>query len=155
MKKPEKRGATHGTFVIDRRYDASPARVFAAFSDPKIKAHWFAGPEEWGPDERTMDFRVGGRETSKGGPKGGPIHMMDGIFQDIVPGERIVFTYDMHLDDVRISVSILTLEFSPAGSGTRLLLTEQDVFLDGYDNAGQREEGTRDLLDSLGRELAR
>jgi uncharacterized protein YndB with AHSA1/START domain len=157
MKKPDKRSAVPATFVIDRTYDASPTRVFAAFSDPAVKARWFAGPEEWGPDERTMDFTVGGRETSRGGPKEGPNarHAMDGRYYDIVPGERIVFAYDMHLADVRISVSLLTMEFAPAGSGTRLTLTEQGVYLDGYDNAGQREEGTRELLNSLGRELAR
>ncbi|MDB5212997.1 MAG: hypothetical protein JWO86_924 [Myxococcaceae bacterium] len=155
MRKPEKRSVTAATFVIDRTYDASPARVFAAFSDPSIKARWFAGPEEWGPDERTMDFKVGGRETSKGGPKGGPMHAMDGRYYDIVPGERIVMAYDMHLDDVRISVSLITVELEAKGAGTRLKLTEQGVYLDGYDNAGQREEGTRELLDSLERELAK
>ncbi len=143
------RSTTHDTFVIERNYDASPARVFAAFADPAIKARWFAGPAEWEPDERTLDFRVGGRETSRGGPKGGPMHAMDGRYQDIVPDRRIVFTYDMHLGDVRISVSLLTLEFEAAGVGTRLTLTEQGVFLDGYDNVGQREEGTRALLDNL------
>src|SRR5205085_1932690 len=97
----------------------------------------------------------GGRETSRGGPKGGPMHAMEGIYQDIIPGERIVFTYDMHLDDVRISVSLLTLEFAASGSGTRLTFTEQGVYLDGYDDAGQREHGSRELLDSLDRELRR
>ena len=155
MKEADQRSAVAATFVIDRHYDASPARVFAAFSDPAVKARWFAGPEEWGPDERTMEFEVGGRETSRGGPKEGPMHAMDGRYYDIVPGERIVFAYDMHLDDVRISVSLLTMEFAPAGSGTRLTLTEQGVYLDAYDHAGLREDGTRDLLNSLERELAR
>jgi uncharacterized protein YndB with AHSA1/START domain len=155
MKKPEKRSATHATFVIDRTYEASPARVFAAFSDPAIKSRWFGGPEEWGPAERSMDFRVSGRETSRGGPKGGPMHAMDGRYQDIVPGERIVFSYDMHLDDVRISVSLLTMEFEASRTGTRLKLTEQGVYLDGFDGAGGREEGTRELLNSLDRELQR
>ena len=150
-----KRSATHATFVIERNYDASPARVFAAFADPEIKARWFGGPEEWGPDEHTMDFRVGGRETSRGGPKGGTVHMMDGRFQDIVPDQRIVFTYDMHLDDVRISVSLLTIEFAPAGKGTRLTFTEQGVYLDGFEDKGGREEGSRALLDNLERELRR
>ena len=155
MKKPDKRSATHATFVIERSYDASPARVFAAFADPAIKARWFAGPDEWGPDERTMDFRVGGRETSRGGPKGGPMHVMDGRFQDIVPDQRIVFTYDMTLDDVRISVSLLTIELTPAGSGTKLTFTEQGVYLDGFEDKGGREEGSRALLDNLERELRR
>ena len=44
------RSVTHSTFVVERSYDASPARVFAAWADPGAKARWFASPEEWGPD---------------------------------------------------------------------------------------------------------
>src|SRR3546814_10912582 len=49
----------------------------------------------------------------------------------------------------RISVSQATMQFEPAGGGTRLVFTEQDAFLDGYDDAGQREAGLRELLESL------
>ena len=35
------------------------------------------------------------------------------------------------------------------GNGTRLVYTEQAVFLDGYDDAGSREHGTRGLFDQL------
>jgi uncharacterized protein YndB with AHSA1/START domain len=147
------RKVTHSTFVVERTYPASPARVFAAFADPKIKDRWFAGPEEWRPDEREMDFRVGGRETSRGGPKGGPIHAFDALYYDIVPNERIVFAYDMHLDDLRISVSLATIELKPDGAGTRLVYTEQGAFLDGFDDPAGREHGTGELLDQLGRVL--
>src|SRR5258708_34599529 len=61
----------------------------------------------------------------------------------------------MHLDERRISLSLETVEFMPEGAGTRMIFTEQDAFLDGYDNAGQREQGTRDLLDNLGAALRR
>jgi len=81
--------------------------------------------------------------------------VMDGRFQDIVPDQRIVFTYDMTLDDVRISVSLLTIELAAAGSGTKLTFTEQGVYLDGFDDKGSREEGSRALLDNLERELRR
>jgi uncharacterized protein YndB with AHSA1/START domain len=147
------RKVTHSTFVVERTYPASPARVFAAFADPKIKDRWFAGPEEWGPDEREMDFRVGGRETSRGGPKGGPVHAFDALYYDIVPNERIVFAYDMHLDDLRISVSLATIELKTDGAGTRLIYTEQGAFLDGFDDPAGREHGTGELLDQLGRVL--
>lgn len=66
------RSVTHATFVVERGYDASPARVFAAWADPEAKARWFASPEEWGPDEFELDFRVGGRELSRGGPRAVP-----------------------------------------------------------------------------------
>jgi uncharacterized protein YndB with AHSA1/START domain len=73
----------------------------------------------------------------------------DALYQDIVPAARSVYTYDMHLDDRRISVSLATIEFSTQGAGTRLTVTEQGVFLDGYDKAADRETGTRTLLDRL------
>ncbi len=61
----------------------------------------------------------------------------------------------MHLDARRISVSLATVEFKPAGSGTRLTFTEQGVFLDGYDEPAAREHGTRALLDKLDAYLQR
>jgi uncharacterized protein YndB with AHSA1/START domain len=149
------RSVTHATFSIERTYDASPRRVFAAFADLAIKTHWFDGPEEWGADEHELDFRAGGRETSRGGPPGGPVHAFEARYYDIVPDQRIVFAYEMHLDERRISVSLATVELEPAGAGTRLTFTEQDAFLDGYDDAGSREQGTRALLDALGATLER
>ena len=149
------RSVTHATFVVERIYDASPARVFAAWSDPAAKSRWFAGPDEAGTAEWEMDFRVGGREISRGGPPGGPTYAFEGRYQDIVPNERIVYTYDMHLDAARISVSVATVELKPDGARTRLLFTEQGAFLDGLDTPAQREEGMGSLLDALGDELAR
>ena len=149
------RSVTHATFVLERTYPVPPTRVFAAFADPKIKARWFGAPDEWEKGEVSLDFRVGGREVSIGGPTGGPVHTFEGRYQDIVPNERIVFTYDLHLDTQRISVSLTTIEFKPAGAGTRLVFTEYGAYLDGYEDAGAREHGTGILLDQLGAELAR
>lgn len=137
----------HATFVIERNYDAPPARVFAAWADPVAKAAWFGSSE--------LDFRVGGREANGGGPEGGPVYMYDALYQDIVPDKRIVYTYDMHMDGTRISVSLTTVEFAPEGAGTRLVYTEQGAFLDGLDTPEAREQGTRGLLDTLGTTLGR
>jgi uncharacterized protein YndB with AHSA1/START domain len=150
-----KRSVTHATFVIKRSYDAPPPTVFGAWADVRAKSRWFVGPEDWGPNEHTLDFRIGGREFSRGGPKGGPTHTYDALYFDIVPNERIIYAYDMHLDDRRISVSLATVEFKPEGQRTRLTFTEQGAFLDGYDNAADREHGTGELLDALGRSLKR
>ncbi len=145
--------AKHATFVVERHIDAPPARVFHAFADREAKARWFEGPAEWEKGRSEFDFRVGGRERVSGGPPGGQVHAFDCRYVDIVPNQRIVYAYDMHLDDARISVSLTTVELQPDGAGTKLTFTEQGVFLDGYDDAGSREQGTRWLLDKLAASL--
>src|SRR5688572_19611717 len=101
---------THATFTLERVYHAAPARVFKAWADPEIKARWFRGPDEWPRGKYELDFRVGGRERLAGGPAGGTVHLYNAVYQDIVPNERIIIAYDMHLDDRRISVSLMTVE---------------------------------------------
>jgi uncharacterized protein YndB with AHSA1/START domain len=150
-----KRSVTHDTFAIERTYPASPARVFAAWADPAVKSRWFVGPDDWESGNYELDFRVGGRETTSGGPKGGPIHYYEALYLDIVPDERLILTYDMRMDEKRISVSLATMEVKPDGAGTRLIYTEQGAYLDGFDDPAIREKGTRDLLDALGAELER
>ena len=144
------RSTEHTSFVIERRYTAPPARVFAAWADPVQKAQWFVGPDEWIKFTHETDFRVGGRERLSTGPAGGPMHKFDCCYQDIVPDQRIIYSYDMHLDEKRISVSLTTVELKPAGKGTRLVFTEQGAFLDGTDTVTMREQGTNGLLDKLG-----
>lgn len=143
------RNVTHATFVIERNYPHAPAKVFAAFADPNSKAKWFVGPAEWDKSNHKLDFRVGGKESVSGGPPGGVVHSYNADYWDIAENERIVTSYQMHLDARRISVSLATYEFKPSGSGTQFVLTEQGAFLDGYDDAGERERGTRELIGQL------
>jgi uncharacterized protein YndB with AHSA1/START domain len=145
----------HHTFVIERNYPASAARVFNAFADPAVKGRWFVGPDEWTRSGHELDFWVGGRERVVSRPPGGPAHVFEGRYHDIIQDERIVFAYDMYLDEKLISVSLTTVELTLAGTGTRLLFTEQATFLDGHDDPARREQGTRALLDNLGAELRR
>ena len=151
------RSITHATFVIERTYPVKPARVFAAWADPAIKASWFKGPDENEAEAAAteFDFRVGGREFSSGKVPSGQTYSYDARYQDIVPNQRIVYTYDMHLDDARISVSLATIELTPVGTGTRMIVTEQGAYLDGLDTPAQREEGTQWLMDQLGEVLQR
>jgi uncharacterized protein YndB with AHSA1/START domain len=147
------RSVTHATFAVERAYDASPARVFAAWAEPERKARWFGNPED-GVAEYELDFRVGGREFNRGKVEGQE-YTFEARYQDIVPGVRIVSAYDMHLDGTRISVSLGTVELEREGDGTRLTYTEQGAYLDGLDSPDQRKAGTGGLLDALGAELAR
>jgi uncharacterized protein YndB with AHSA1/START domain len=144
------RSVTHATFVIERTYPVDRSRVFKAWADPRAKALWFGGPEGAGDFE--LDFRVGGRETNRG-TVGGSVFLYDATYHDIVEDERIVYAYDMYMDDARISVSLGTIELSPDGDGTRLVYTEKGAYLDGHDTPDQRQEGTEQLFDALGESL--
>jgi uncharacterized protein YndB with AHSA1/START domain len=151
------RTVEHGTFTVERTFDRPPARVFAAWADPKAKAAWFAGPAgEWKQQMRQMEFRIGGRERVKGELAGGRVSEFDASYHDIVTNRRIVYSYTMQVDEKRISVSLATIEFEPASGGaTRLILTEQGAYLDGgFDGNAGREQGTRGLIDNLEKYLA-
>ncbi len=145
------RSVAHGIFTIERGYaSVTPQRVFDAFASIEGKNSWFTAPnEQWDVVERTMDFRVGGRERLKGKWRTGRVTEFDATYFDIVPGERIVYVYEMRLDGRKISVSLATFEFKPAGTGTRLIMTEQGAFLDGYDDNGSRESGSRQIIEKL------
>jgi uncharacterized protein YndB with AHSA1/START domain len=140
---------SHDTFVIERTYDTPIAQVFRAWADPVLKARWFAGSADALGTGYELDFRIGGGEVNRGGPPGGPVYTYESKFHDIVPEQRIVYTYEMFADEQRISVSVATVQFRDHDATTHLVLTEQGVFLDGQDTVAQREEGTRSLLDSL------
>jgi uncharacterized protein YndB with AHSA1/START domain len=139
----------HDIFVIERIYPVPVTQVFGAWADPMLKARWFAGSADALGAGYDLDFRVGGREVNRAGPPGGPVYTYQSEFHDIVPEQRIIYTYEMYADETRISVSVATVQFHSRDATTQLVLTEQGVFLDGHDTAAQREEGTRILLDSL------
>jgi uncharacterized protein YndB with AHSA1/START domain len=124
------RSVEHATFVVERKYEASPERAFAAWADPEAKARWYVDSDA----QLELDFRVGGRERSRGTAPDGSAYSYEALFQDIV--------------------SLATVEFTPEGDGdTRLVFTEQGAFLDGHESPARRAEGMGGLLDALGEEL--
>jgi uncharacterized protein YndB with AHSA1/START domain len=152
---PQARRTVYGGFTIDRVLDAPPARVFAAFADASLKAQWFGVSDDWEITEASLDFRVGGEEVHHGRHVSGMVSEMWAQYQDIVPGERIVWTYRMALNGAPISVSLASVELTPQGAGTRMVFTEQDAFLDDFQDNGGREHGTGQILEVLATFLAR
>jgi uncharacterized protein YndB with AHSA1/START domain len=153
---------THASFVIERRYDASPQRVFAAWADPVAKRAWFVEGEGWEIQSYEIDFREGGTEKSrfrhlKGEELFGEktIFGNETVFNEIVPNERIIFTYSMDRNGVRFSISLASVELSAANGGTRMVFTEHGAWFDGGDGPQLREAGWRELLDKLDQHLSK
>ena len=154
------RSVIHDTFVIERTYPASPSRVFAAFASREAKDAWgdtgdIAEAEPaTGPVE--FDFRVGGHERF-GNVYQGITFTYDATYYDIVPDQRLVYSYEMYADGLRSSVSVATIEFVETDDGTTLTWTEQGAFLDGFDGPDAprlRQGGTGEMLDGLAKYLA-
>jgi uncharacterized protein YndB with AHSA1/START domain len=87
----------------------------------------------------------------------GVSYTYDAFYYDIVPDQRLVYSYEMFADAARISVSVATIELVKTGDGTALTWTEQGAYLDGFDGddaARLREGGTSEMLDGLAKYLA-
>jgi uncharacterized protein YndB with AHSA1/START domain len=148
------RSEIHATFVIERSYPAPVSAVWHALSDNEARDQWFGAGAEFDVSEKSHDFRVGGHGIEDGQWRGGPTSRFVSTYTDIVEEQRMVFAYDMWVDDRHISTSLTTIALEPVGDGTRLTYTEQGVHLDGLDTVEGREEGMRGLLDTLGSSLA-
>ena len=153
----------HDTFVIERSYPVSPARVFAAFADDEVKRRWFLIDAELAATVAYQnDFRVGGKETSRfrftdntpGGSPAGTMMGNDSIYMDIVENERVVVTYSMLVGDYRMSTSLATIQLLPEGEGTRLVFTEQAVYYEKSDGPQLRKQGWTQLLDKVAGAIA-
>jgi uncharacterized protein YndB with AHSA1/START domain len=147
------RSQVHATFVIERHYPAPVSRVWHALSDNEARADWFGGGPDFEVQRTSHDFRVGGRGVEVGQWRGGPRSRFESTYTDIVDQQRMVFTYDLWVDDRHLSTSLTTIAVEPDGAGTRLTYTEQAVHFDGLDSAAGREEGSRAILGRLAAHL--
>lgn len=149
------RSVRHATFAIERWYPAIPERVFAAWADSEARQIWMDDPDYKSDGTAyELDFRVGGFERFGGLGPDGSTYRCAALIYDIVPDERIVYSYEMYENDARISVSLTTVQIVPHGDGTRLTYTEQGAFLDGLDTPEAREGGWQYVLENLGNYLA-
>ncbi len=148
------RSTAHATFTVERELAHPPARVFGAFAGQAAKARWFVGPDDSASTDHALDFRDGGTEHLATRLPDGRLVTFDATYRDIVPDERIIYAYEMHIAGRRISVSLACIELRPIAGGTHLTVREHGIYLDGLDQVADRERGTRELLDKLEASLA-
>ena len=137
----------HGHFTVERTLDAPPSLVFQAWTNKAAKAKWFGTGSDL--EVRAFDVRVGGEEHVLGKWPNGTVSEFKARYFDIVKDKRIVYTYDLFIDGKKLSVSLATIQLVTEGKKTRMIVTEQGAFLDGYDDNGAREHGTNLLMDTL------
>ena len=155
MNNVTERSQIHATFVIERIYPVPVEAVWHALSDNDVRDQWFGAGDAFDVQEKSHEFRVGGHGIEQGQWHGGPRSRFTSTYTDIVDLQRVVFTYDMWVEERHMSTSLTTIVLEPDGDHTRLTYTEQGVHLDGLDSPEGREEGTKGLLEQLGAYLAR
>jgi len=148
-----KRTVTCSTFTIERTLAAQPSQVFAAFADVNLKTRMLAPAEDAEVGEASahteFDFRIGGRERFEFVEEDGRKMKYDALYYDIVPNQRLVYSYEMYSDGARISVSVASIELFEMATSTTLIWTEQGAFLDGLDTSDLREGGTSWMIDNM------
>jgi uncharacterized protein YndB with AHSA1/START domain len=138
---------TKPSFILRRKIKASPAQVFSAWADPKKIVHWF-GPKETalGSVRADMDVRPGGRYRLSFKTEDGDYHEVGGVYREVVPDSRLVFTWAWHSTPER--QSLVTVMVAKDGDGTMLTLSHEQFFDEAARDGHQRGwTGTLDRLD--------
>lgn len=140
----------HQTLVLERHFAATPAEVFAAFADPVARAAWSAPTEDAVVEIDSCEFRDGGRETARCGPKGNLGYNLAIVYHEVVPDTRIVFSEELSEGDFRLTVALVSFEMAPAADGgTDVRVTDQVASHVGAEGIEGHAEGYRCALANL------
>lgn len=143
--------------TIDRMFDRSPARVFAAFSQKDQKAQWFAGPTDGSEVERVLDCRTGGREVLEVRWPSGTVTRFEAKYHHVEPASRLVYSYDLFIDGALYSVSLADIVFEGRDGGTAMRFAETTSYFSDQDMGemtASRMNGTSAQMDMLSMHLS-
>jgi uncharacterized protein YndB with AHSA1/START domain len=110
-----------------------------------------APADAFGRSEVVADLHVGGRYRIVMHAPDGETHRVGGVYREIVPGRRLVYTWAWESTPER--ESLVTVEFRPDGGGTEVLLTHER-FAD-RTARDKHDEGWTGCLDRLSRHLSK
>jgi uncharacterized protein YndB with AHSA1/START domain len=116
---------TKPSLTLKRRFNAPPAKVFAAWTDPEKMKRWM-GPEGVQGLSCEIDARVGGRYRLVMRAPNGDEHDVSGFYSEVVPNEKLVFSWAWKSTPER--ESRVTILLKPDGTGTLLTLTHEQFF---------------------------
>jgi uncharacterized protein YndB with AHSA1/START domain len=139
--------AAKPSVTLKRRLNAPPEKVYAAWTDPQKLARWF-GPAQTvnGSVHAELDVRAGGRFRVSFSTEDGEHHEVGGVYREVMPGARLVFSWAWHSTPERESQ--VTVSLQPNGEGTLLTLQHEQLFDQAACDGHAR--GWGDALDRLG-----
>jgi uncharacterized protein YndB with AHSA1/START domain len=108
---------------IVRKLDAAPAKVWRAITEPEMLKQWMAPSDAFKIPVAETDARVGGRYHIIMHAPDGEVHDVSGVYREIVPNKKLVYTWAWKSTPERQSV--VTIELRAAGKGTELTLRHE------------------------------
>ncbi len=141
--------APRPSLTLKRRVNAPPEKVYAAWTDPEKIMKWF-GPDSGPVKHASADVRVGGRYAVQFGTEDGEEHNVSGIYREVMPNQKLVFTWAWRTMPER--ESLVTVLIKPEGAGSLLTLIHEQFF----DEAARdrHAQGWTGCLNKLERYLA-
>ena len=142
---------TRPSLTFKRRLNARPERVYAAWTDPQELIQWFGRVDvKPGTMRAEVDPRVGGRYRVSFNIEAGEYFEVGGVYREVVPNERLVFSWAWHSTPERESLVTVTLKSD--GHGTLLTVHHERLF----DQAARdgHERGWLGSLEKLEKYLA-
>ncbi len=137
------------SLTLKRRLKASPEAVYAAWTDPEKILRWF-GPDAGPAKQAETDVRVGGRYFVIFHTEDGEQHHVSGVYREVVPNEKLVFTWAWRTMPER--ESLVTILIKPDGVGSLLTLMHEKFFDEPARD--RHREGWTGCLDKLEHFLA-
>lgn len=130
-KSETERSVAHETVTLTRTMPAPPGVVFEAWRSVEAREIWSVPAPGLAIKFDQIDFREGGLELSRCGPKDDMRFHASVRYSEIVPDARLIMVEEVSVDGVRLSVALVTVTFAPSGAETRMDFTAQVVALDG------------------------
>ena len=141
------------TIVLERTYNASPARVFAAWESVEARLRWSVPFETAGAAYDQAEFKVGGLDIMRCGHKDDMRYEAHVRYLEILSDTRIVMAESVAEDGITRAASLITVEFEPAGKATRQTVTMHVSAFDGTGMIEGYNEGWGAALDNLAKEF--
>jgi uncharacterized protein YndB with AHSA1/START domain len=133
---------------IRRSFSASPTKVYKAWTEKDQFSSWFAPTEEYKTVIHDLDVRVGGKYRVEMQAPNGNLHIVRGIYSEVIPARKLVFSWSWETKQDWGETEV-TLEFQETARGTDLVLTHKRF--PSREARDEHNQGWAGCLDRLGK----
>jgi uncharacterized protein YndB with AHSA1/START domain len=114
------------SLTLKRYYGVPIEKVYRAWTDPEALKRWFGPSDEGRILVAETNIKVGGRYRIVMEMADGEQHRVGGIYREVIPNEKLTFTWAWESTPER--ESLVTIKLKKAGGGTDMTLTHEQFF---------------------------